>query len=125
MHHFLPSELNLVSAIFKSKRKKERKDLVSKGFKESMSNMSFLKFQYGVSRKPLSPRKNSPHMNNFKSRSKRSSSNSGWSFMQSKTEELRWVFDKFDRGTLGLSLSPPPIFKFLLKRELIQQRIPV
>ncbi|XP_028764065.1 probable calcium-binding protein CML18 [Neltuma alba] len=70
-----------------------------------MSKMSFLKFQHGFSWKSSSSqRKSTPTINStFKSSSTRqisNSSSSGWS-AQPKSEELRWVFAKYDTNKDG------------------------
>ncbi|KAJ1419123.1 EF-Hand 1, calcium-binding site [Sesbania bispinosa] len=62
-----------------------------------MSNLSFLKFQFSFSGKPSSPRKNLPQKNSFISRQ---TSNAGLNF-QPKTEEMKWVFEKFDTNKDG------------------------
>ncbi|KAK4262289.1 hypothetical protein QN277_027869 [Acacia crassicarpa] len=71
-----------------------------------MTNMSFLKFQHGFSWKSSSSSRKSstPAINSsFKSATSRQTSNSsssGWS-VQPKSEELRWVFAKYDTNKDG------------------------
>lgn len=64
-----------------------------------MSNLSFLNFQYGVSRKPSLKPAQRPSISNERQRSSKSMSSSG--NFQANVEELRWVFNKYDTNKDG------------------------
>lgn len=62
-----------------------------------MSKLSFLKLHGSFSAKPISPRKNIAEQNSFKLRE---TSNAEMSF-QPKKDEMKWVFEKFDKNKDG------------------------
>ncbi|KAK7857520.1 calmodulin-like protein 30 [Quercus suber] len=64
-----------------------------------MSNLSFLNFQYGVSRKPSLKPAQRPSISKERQRSSKSMSSSG--NFQANVEELRWVFNKYDTNKDG------------------------